>query len=982
MSKYFDESGGFQSNRGKKSKNKFREQNQQGERADQNNEKKSKQPKLKGEIPAKEFIERVLDLIPNQPVSSTSIHTKGSVSSPDMNDLVMLSKKDLSLAAFHREANEARSVMEDIERILAEQSKDVSDDKKFFFDAYKADLIEDGKRFFSEGNISGLKTILQKVQSINLSQYKNMQESPFQIPSRDVDVQSSLKPRKRTHSKKENKQKEITESTRNIDDLRKEHEARLDALRTEEEGEQTAFDVEDKDVLTSEESQAEHIERDVKNYDELFIRDQWVKQNADGTLSHLVIENIFYQDVLYVDIQIEGQMGSFPIDTLREKLRQEGYVLNTPGMVSERSVPQIQQEVPSDNGDLVLPNQEKIPLQEASESIKNAPSSETEPSISNIDLLRNEVNLARTKWVETDVKNTTAWKKFKSLFGIEKGVEKDDAQIAYELALNNLCNAEIQALQRDTVQNKGFLSPEEKEMKIAKLLRYYKLDESTNLINERTQYKAEHQTFSEKIVDSLGALGRAYNRIPLKQKLLLTGALAGITIGTTLSGGTAIGAMASVMMLRKIASGAGTAVGVEALLENIGSKRESAKAEEAINAQIETLKTEGQALNKLSEFLENDISKLNEKLQNEKRAKTLRKVSALGVGGLVGSGFLTQMAMDHFGGNESVDAIRNYVNEHTSSQISPISSTPAFVSVDNANVPPIADTLKPDEVSDFIHQDYVVQKGDSVWKIAGGLADKMGLQGSERDYFIDTLKDQYGDVQLKAGETINFSSHGIDKDFVDNAFGHAKAISPDHIASIASNDAKIADFARTHPNVTLTNEIVDNILKGNETVVHNNSVLSQMTTSSSPDISNTVSQSVSESVATAPVETSLETPFDVSLQSRVDDWYMQIFRTENPALGQDFIIDKSQIGQVKIMDMIKDARLYKEGSLSGYVTGMNGEQLKNFADFSQNIDKYATGFDKKTFFYTHPDATVMDYLKKVAPFIPKGQRLGLFTTSN
>lgn len=606
-----------------------------------------------------------------------------------------------------------------------------------------------------------------------------------------------------------------------------------------------------------------------------------------------------------------------------------------------------------------------------------------------IDQLKSEVERTRAFWVETDVKNTTAWRKFKSLFGIEQDARKDETQVAYETALKNLRNAEITRLYTQKDGNgQDMMTAEGIQQEIERMLRYYKLDESVNLINARTEYKAEHQTLGGKMMDTLGALGRAYNRIPLKHKLILTGALAGITIGTTLSGGTAIGAMASVALLRKLVSGAGTAVGVEALLESFGSRKRTSSAEKEIKTQTEMIqkgKNPEEIYDSLNTLLNRDIASLGVKLENEKRAKTWRKLSSVGVGGLVGSGWLTQVAMNHMGGNEAVDWVKNQFG--TSASESKISAV--VTPVEKPSVP-----LKPDAVSEMIGKDYVVQKGDSVWKIGGRVADTLGLQGAEKTHFIDALKDKYGDVQLKAGEKIDFSAHGIDKGFVENALSHTKALSPDQVASITANDVKIAEYIASHPGTTLDNAVVDQILRG-ETLLQADAVtMSDGTVFQTADTIATEVPNMREGIEqitespvddAVPVESpalSSEPIFTAELTPRVNDWYMQIFRVENPALGQDWIVDKKEMGAIKLMDVFKDAKLYQSGSFTGYKTGLSPEQVKNFTQFFQGVEDNKIVFDRMAFLREHPNVTVMDYLKKIATLVTPGQRLGLYTTTH
>lgn len=625
----------------------------------------------------------------------------------------------------------------------------------------------------------------------------------------------------------------------------------------------------------------------------------------------------------------------------------------------------------------------ETPEQEA----EQIPGVDREAEQANIDNLRTMVGEMRTYWVKKDVENRDAWKKFKSMFGIEKSAEKNEVQVAYENALNDLRDAEISMLRRKTED--GTLSVEEREKEIERLIRYYKLDESTNLIDARTQYKSEHLKDAsgiEKVTVLLGNLGRFYNRIPLKGKLAITAAFLGTAAGIALSGGsgTAVGALAFASVMRKVVSGAGVAVGTEALLESFGAHKRISKAKEEIEYQVNSLtfNVEGSLSEHLSELdtlLKKDIDSLNTKLQNEKRAKTWRKVSAVGVGGLVGSGWLAQIAMDHLGGNQAVDWVKDQIGNTPQApaqipapgEVSP----PATPSVPVPSEAPIEapQIPKPDALTGVLNQDYVVKPGDSVWKIAGGIADTMNLKGAQRTYFIDALKDQYGDVQLKTGETIKFSDHGIDKAFVDNAFSQAQSLSPDQIASITANDAKIADYVASHPGTTLTNAKVDEILSGK--------IASQSVGENTPPLEQATESSVSNVVPVESPSVSREPVFTAELTPRVNDWYMQMFRMENPGIGQDWIVDKKEMSSIKLMDIFKDAKLYKAGSFTGYKTGLNPEQIKNFTQFFQGVEDNNIAFDRMAFLREHPNVTVMDYLKKISTLVTPGQRLGLYTTT-
>jgi len=599
---------------------------------------------------------------------------------------------------------------------------------------------------------------------------------------------------------------------------------------------------------------------------------------------------------------------------------------------------------------------EKISEQQEGESVL----SDREGGQRNIDDLRIFVREFRAAWVKEDAETTTAWKKIRSMFGIEKDKKKGENQVLYENALQNLREAEI-----ETLQNDASLTREQQSRRAEQLLRYYKIDESKNLIDERVRYKSEHFSDAsafEKMTVLFGNMGRAYNRIPLKGKLAITAAFLGITTATVLSGGggTALGAMAFVSVIRKIASGAGTTVGVEALLESFGERSKTTQSEEEIQEQLKIFGKENLSakpevnIDVLNAFLKKDIASLNGKLQNEKRVKTWRKLGAVGVGGLVGSGWLTQVAMDHLGGNEAVDWTKNHiVNAFYGSEVLPanISAKPIIP----AEAQPV---VKPDMISGMFDKDYVVQKGDSVWKIAGRLADTMKLDEPEKTHFIDALKDQYGDVQLKAGETINFSSHGIDEKFIADVLAQTKALSSDQLSSIVSNDAKIAEYVTNHPKTMLTNARVDEILGSGSPhqsdvikMTDGNTLLAGGIDGSNPDIAiqETRNVLVQENIAfTDPKAYLTEHPEDFGrFNTTLGRIRMNIFMM-NPGeasvpIEYDYTMNGQKLGATKMSDVLKDVNGFENEKL-GYrydriQNPLHYDQMKELVRFTEASEK-------------------------------------------
>lgn len=588
------------------------------------------------------------------------------------------------------------------------------------------------------------------------------------------------------------------------------------------------------------------------------------------------------------------------------------------------------------------------------EKLKEKPKGET--LLDKIHRLNEEVAEARVKYVQEDYENTKTWKKLFSMFRIKEDVEKGEWRAEYEVKTLELQKAELEMVeagekdkQRDT----------RKEM--SGLLHYYKLDERMDLINERTQYRAKNLTFWGRIGDTFGALGRGYNRIPTKYKLALSGVLIGASVAT----GGVLGATAyAVMMTRKAAASAGLAVGAEAGLEKLGERRRAKQTGEEIEQQMLGLDgTTNEAFSGLEEILKKDILSLDSKLQHEKRAKTYRKLAATTLGVAVGSGWLSQIIMDKLGGREAWEwAKEHFIGAELASEDLTLPERPKVSSA----LPEAAD-VKTDLIKDFVNQDIVVEKGDSVWKISERLADNLGLDGAERTHFIDALKDKFGDVQLQAGEHINFSEHGINDDFVKHAIEDSNAILPEQLERISQNNLRLTAFAEANPNVRLTDEMTKNILEGKTGIV--------------------AEQASNEFRFGQPVDLEYQpipggiSPEDIVLEygARADGWYDQIFKVENVQPG-DRILGRDVVESLKIRDVLHDAQLFQQGASGGYTTGLSRQEIANFAKFDMNVSNgKSILFDRAGFFRNNPNATVLDYLKKVASLTRRGQKIGSFT---
>lgn len=615
-----------------------------------------------------------------------------------------------------------------------------------------------------------------------------------------------------------------------------------------------------------------------------------------------------------------------------------------------------------------------------------------------VEKLKKEVEELRAAYVKEDYETMSTWTKLKNIFGgnIKEDEKKREYQEQYQNALLRLQEAQLVELKQ-----KG-LAGQELKSGMAELLRYTKLDEAVNLINDRTQYRAENRSWPTKVADIFGSLGRSYNRLSFKEKMLLTGLLTTGAVVSTVSGGFVAGALAGMFMAAKrVTGGAATFAGTEALLEKIGDKRRVSKATEEIGDQLGSERR--MDFDKLEAMIRQDVMLLDGKLQAEKRAKFFRKgaaalagVAVANASWLLNNTVAEDAIREHMNGMSGAvaaapdladqDLPRELVDSNNAAKMKAAAEYLVASPEEQAQIREVTgmtdEKLRElassgaknvsEKFQDILSGPYEVQKGDSVWKILGARAE--GLEGAQKTHFIDALKDKVGDVQLKAGEEFDFSKYLKPED-IRKAYADAQGLSADKVASIAANDLKISEYVQSHPGTHLTHETVDKILQGKMDAAATDLSAQAAAEAKVPLESFGPTETVSSGISAPSPETIAQ------FKGRADDWFMQMFRVENANAGQDWIFDRDKIGATKLRDMVSDADLYRRGEFSGYRTGLSQEQMKNFAEFSGGIWKVIGRENVVEMMKAKPDMTVTEYLQRVAPLVKQGQRIGLYTTT-
>ena len=597
--------------------------------------------------------------------------------------------------------------------------------------------------------------------------------------------------------------------------------------------------------------------------------------------------------------------------------------------------------------------------------------------------LEAELDGLRMAYAKKDYEETGVWKRLSGIFGKSFKDEKAlDEKVQYQLKLREILDKKIEDLRQ---KKEG----EELKQAMAETLQYFSMESKVKLYDAWTDVQMERKGFSEKILD----LGRKYNKLPLWKKAAIGVVVFGVA-GAAAGGllGTAGGAVAaSLVGLRRGAAAGGLFATLEAGLEKLSRYRaeksvDTEKKDLFMGFELEKDTNRETRLTELQERLSIKIKNADQDLEGRVKGRDRRRVAALALS--IGAVFGASSAIHYFS-----DAEVDVESSVSDVEIPPPADGGSGVPVENpvsSAVTPAAEALSSIDtigaaaemtrvaaIGEFVQQDITVAKGDSVWKIGGRLADQLNLEGAQRTHFIDSLKDQFGDVQLHEGQVINMGEKGINQEFIEKALGKSTSLTAEQIASIEANDAKIAAYAAKHPGITLTEGVIENqILHPMPTGVHGTDIHGSRaaiptpdTYFASPDVATAVSPAEAPFTGMSPVE-----------MRRGSDWFMQIFRVDDQ--NNDWIFNKKEILSTKMTDILK----IENNDMVSVVENSHFDpaQSKNLQEFTSELPKVFPGGKAalSDFFRARPNISVGEYLARVAKVVPQGTRIGLYTTTN
>lgn len=284
--------------------------------------------------------------------------------------------------------------------------------------------------------------------------------------------------------------------------------------------------------------------------------------------------------------------------------------------------------------------------------------------------LEQRVEELRREFVEHDLEHAGMWQKLKRVFSKLEGdhtktSEYQEKREAYTEALKLLQEERFKKLQSE-VRGKN---EAEKWQIIEGHLRYFNIDERIRLYDTATEAKKDREdqgSFWNRAKERMKGMVDGYRSLSWKQKLAISGMLAGATFLTAGTGGGAALAVAGAAAFKRSLGAAILFTTAEAMGNKVFDKKDRKKAEQELQKNIEHVlveeilrrtKSGGGVENRygaLRDLLNQEIENIDQSFQKKKkRVARVKMGSFVAAIGLV-SPAVTHAAETWFGGGHSV----------------------------------------------------------------------------------------------------------------------------------------------------------------------------------------------------------------------------------------------------------------------------------------------------------------------------------------
>ncbi len=599
----------------------------------------------------------------------------------------------------------------------------------------------------------------------------------------------------------------------------------------------------------------------------------------------------------------------------------------------------------------------------------------------------------------------------------------------YEEKLAALREAELEEIKGSRLKG------QELKEAMAGLLRASKVDEVLSLISDRDTYRLEGNKWSDKVYNTFRSVGEWYNKVPKRYKIMAGVAIGSLALGTAAMGGVALAG--GVKIARRLVSGAGFAVAIDAALDAKMEERFKKQAEYEIEVELDQMfgsvepSTEGKSSSERSQ--EEMMQMFEERLQAASGGVTLvfedqlfkRKLNGVaGVAAGTIAGFAGSAAMEWFKESGAADATRDIlfgqdaepiqmtdaelaartaaardmaeeygsasperqldIRNATSMTDGQLSALARTIEIEGGHIVPGSVSAVeivsagPNEIVKSLLLEHELTTADAKRGLWGVLESRLpaDMSGADKARTIAALENA---ISLKVGQMS--PEERLAAGFRGNNIGEVFAGDTLHLDRVLSVDEVRTAMEGGHAS-GIGSAVAEHHVAGSAGIEkHAGVVAHDHGGPAVPDrgAAAAIAEPVTEA---ADIETMSQ-----ALRPRVDSWFDQIFRAENEMLGsgRDWVVDRERISKISIRDMMRDAALYGRGAVSGYRTGLSVEQIKNFIQFFKEVGDGVKDQDAMTeIIYATvvpgKDMTVAEYLERVAPLVKKSQHLGPFTT--